>query len=189
MPRVSRLQTGFETAKESLSELEADATARLEAVDEKLSEWTCYYCMGSEGPLTASNSNVIVCGHGFHSVCAIQARNVAFRAFQDALSFEIDADVDPPPSEVIYGIRCGMCRYKFVGNDGIDIGLAAYPRLIGKCKMPSTVKGIPGAIRARRQELEYGLARLEVAEKIISHEYNQNNLPPQTSTTSGCSIM
>lgn len=188
MPRVSRLQTGFETAKESLSDLEADATARLEAVDEKLSEWTCYYCMGSEGPLTASNSKVIVCGHGCHSMCAMHARDVAFKAFQDAANLEIDADVDAP-SDVIFGTRCGMCRYKFVGDDVIDIAWAAHRRLIGKCVMPSTIKGIPGAIRARRGELEAGLARLEVAEKIISREYDQNNMPPRASNPFECSIM
>ena len=184
MNRVTRLKIAFETAKESLSELEADATARLEAVDEKLSDWTCYYCMGSEGPMTASNCNVVVCGHGFHSLCARRARDVASNQFLDALNFGIDAG---PPSEVTFGIRCGMCRYKFVGDDSIDVGFSANRRLTGKCKLPSSIKSIPDAIKERRQDLQNGLERLEVAEKIISREYNRDNMPP--SVAPDCSIM
>ena len=183
---VTRLKIAFETAKESLSELEADATARLEAVDEKLSDWTCYYCMGSEGPMTASNCNVVVCGHGFHSLCAMRARQVASTQFRDALNFQADSE-NGPASEVIFGIRCGMCRYKFVGDDIIDVGFSAHRRLIGKCKVPSKIKGIPGTIQNRRKDLENGLERLEVAEKIIIREYNLDNMPP--SVAPDCSIM
>ena len=80
-----------------------------------------------------------------------------------------------------------MCRYKFVGNDRIDVGWEAHRKLIGKCTKPSNIKGIPGAILGRRKELEKGLEKLEIVEKIISREYDRDNLPP--SVASDCSIM
>lgn len=187
MPRSTRLQTGFEAAKEAISGLESEAASRLAVVDEKLcNDWECYYCMGSEGPMRASNCDVVVCGHGYHIGCATRARTCAYQQFQNALDFQI-APGDAPPSDVVFGVRCGMCRYKFVGNDSVDVGSISR-KVNERFQMPSQVKGIPAAIRGREKRLKDGLERLEVVEKIMSHEYTRDNLPPPNPNPE-CAIM
>ena len=176
MPRSTRLQTRFAAAKEAISGLEDDVASRLAAVDEKLrNDLECYYCMGSEGPMRASNCDVVVCGHGYHVGCSMRARTCALQ------------QVDAPPSDVIFGVRCGMCRYKFVANDSVDVASISR-KLNAKCKMPSEVKDIPAAIRGREKQIKGGLERLEVVEKIMSREYTRDNLPPPNPHPD-CSIM
>ena len=187
MPRSTRLQAGFAAAKEAISGPEAEAASRLAVVDEKLcNDWECYYCMGSEGPMRASNCDVIVCGHGYHVGCSVRARTWAFQQFQNAIDLQI-APGDAHPSDVIFGVRCGMCRYKFVGNDSVDVG-SIFRKLNEKCQLPSEVKGIPAAIRGRHKQLKDGIERLEVVEKIMSHEYTRDNLPPPNPNPE-CAIM
>ena len=130
MPRSTRLQTRFAAAKEAISGLEDDVASRLAAVDEKLrNDLECYYCMGSEGPMRASNCDVIVCGHGYHVGCSVRASTWAFQQFQNAIDLQI-APGDAHPSDVIFGVRCGMCRYKFVGNDSVDVGSMTRPDVV-----------------------------------------------------------
>jgi hypothetical protein len=187
MPRSTRLQTGFAAAKEVISDIEAEAASRLAAVDEKLcNDWECYYCMGSEGPMRASNCEVVVCGHGYHVGCSIKARTCAFRQSENALDFQFDLQ-DGTTAQVIFGLRCGMCRYKFVGNDIVDMG-SIFRKVNAKCQVPSEVKGIPAAIRGRDKQLKDGLERLEVVEKIMSREYTRDNLPPPNPNPD-CAIM
>ena len=100
----------------------AAANGHVAAIDAHLADTECYLCMGSEGPMTCANTRtLLVCGHACHDVCAIRARQVTYTAWRKTVDVlwnedtELDIDDEDlePPSEVVCGLKCGLCRFDF----------------------------------------------------------------------------
>ena len=143
--------------------------------------------MGAEGSLTCANTTLFVCGHAHHVMCGVRARNVSFAAMQNALQ-SLNAirngegvnlaDLEQTPmSEVTAGLRCGICRYKFVGNDGVTIA-EPYERLTQfKSVKPTTLADVSAVTAQAHKQLAWIEERVNIAEGICSGRYTPHALP------------
>lgn len=173
--RTTRLQTALikETADSEIQEKAADVQQRLLDVEEQVNQKDCYFCLE---PLGVS-SILMVCGHGYHVGCGVQARNVMFRAHSDALQGVSDG---VQLSRVSAILECGMCRYQFQGDDASDI--CEVHRLVSVSKAPmkpSNLADVKAVAAEKLKELDKIVTKLEVAEGILCGRYNCDNLPPK----------
>jgi hypothetical protein len=123
----SRLFPSIRKAQKSINRKTSQIYNKYCDVDEYLNTQECWFCLGSEGPITKANCAISLCRHTRHHLCASNARNVVVAHLIDAhrrasATREAMANGEAPPSldglvelsEVTHGMRCGICREAIV---------------------------------------------------------------------------
>lgn len=184
----TRLQSSLANEESNLASILDQIQTRIGNVNTELKERkVCYFCMDNDEPLSFSTSQLLLCGHGYHQLCAIQARNTWYKQSSRSIQGEGDGT---HISNAILMLECGMCRYQLKGNDTIDL-LGADMKL---CRiketrmMPSGVSDVAPIADARRRDLEKIGMQIENAEGILSGRYKPDR-PPPTSHDGDCRTM
>ena len=183
---TTRRQTGMGRSAADLKTRCDNLNNTIKEIDEHLMNTECYYCMGSEGSLTSDNSVLHVCGHGHHDRCGMLARannwqNLrerlgALHAIQSGSDVNLDDLQEASLSEVVWGLRCGLCRYKFVGDDSVTL-----------CHTVSSYSMLNDDTNdANYRRLESVERHIAVTKGIVDGTYTREHLPP--STNDGCII-
>ena len=172
----------------TLNTMGDELNSNLGAIDEKLADTMCYLCAGAEGPLNSTNTMLTVCSHACHIMCEVRGRTILFERMREALRG--DSMPDGPISEVCAGVRCGLCRYKFVGNDRVD--LAQVCTTIKHCKTPlhaTDVRSMNDLYAQRKRELEVQSDKIDLAKGTFDGTYGPDRPYPPQSFDQSCVVM
>lgn len=149
---------------------------RFGAIDAKLADTECYMCLGSEGPLTCCNAQLMICGHACHFECEMKARQLQWQLMSDALE---GVAVDAPLSEAAAGLRCGFCRYKRVGNDGVSLHELRRGLLFATNDLTaSTIKDVEVAWRYQTRRIQVLSDKLSLCEGTFDGTYGTDRPYP-----------
>ena len=146
-------------AQDALDDNERRFNERNEALFKYFGEQECYLCMGSEGPVSPDNSELLICGHTVHVMCQMRARQTVFHdlsnAFQILSGGNGDLNRGMAHSPVVHGLACGMCRSRIVPYGAVS---------------PPVCRAID---QTRLQDVKPPLQRLPALERIVSHRIGE----------------
>jgi hypothetical protein len=122
---TTRYQAALTEAESKLEVALAEQDAKYDALDHKIGDQTCVFCMDDAVPMSRRNARLLVCRHAIHTSCAHACTNVAFGQLTQAVTDlrQMQAGILPanrldPPNAVVFGVQCPCCRARIPDHHG-----------------------------------------------------------------------